>query len=509
MGEIRKDNLHESLIEELNELANIDLSGKQDKTDESLLTESKDVIGAINELFQNANNGKELIASAIGEPVSAEDTFQAMSNDINSLLSTFKTNMMNNGITVESGDKFKSLIDKIATMVEEGEGKGIQYATGDITGFNMEYNQTKNTTINIDFKPSFIFIEFADKFKNTNGSSFTLSSMVMSSTRSLVISLTSSGAVAYYMSFNINTITEESFNFVASTMYSIPSYTMVIPNAKWYAIGVGEEDTTLRDSLASILQEEGVSVSEEDDMASLITKVDEEFTKDNNTINNLTNELAGKVTPAGTAVAGDVLSGKTFMNSSGQLQTGNIPYLQSNIPNVNGNTANHYMTGEIQVGDYSGLGGNCIYFAMPTGVYNTVPWLMSYVPDLRPENIVSGKSICGVNGTASASLIVSVNQKLSLYTVTSGTINITFPSGLSKINKLIMYFSAYTESGTNYGKNSYILYPDSSSLTLYSSGSAYFNFSIGNVTTSGMTVTVNCNSSYDTRYFEVHTLYIM
>ena len=132
MGEIRKDNLHESLIKELNELANIDLSGKQDKTDESLLTESKDVIGAINELFQSANNGKELIANAIGEPLSSEDTFSAMSNDINGLLSTFKTNMMNNGITVESGDKFKSLIDKIATMVEEGSGKGIQFATGTI-----------------------------------------------------------------------------------------------------------------------------------------------------------------------------------------------------------------------------------------------------------------------------------------------------------------------------------------------------------------------------------------
>ena len=54
----------------------------------------------------------------------------------------------------------------------------------------------------------------------------------------------------------------------------------IIPSGakiKWYAIGVGEEDTTLRDSLASILQEEGVSVTEEDDMASLISKVDEEF----------------------------------------------------------------------------------------------------------------------------------------------------------------------------------------------------------------------------------------
>jgi hypothetical protein len=60
---------------------------------------------------------------------------------------------------------------------------------------------------------------------------------------------------------------------------------------KWYAIGVGEEDTTLRDSLASILQEEGVSVTEEDDMASLISKVDEEF---NNNKQNLTTILSNK-----------------------------------------------------------------------------------------------------------------------------------------------------------------------------------------------------------------------
>ena len=54
---------------------------------------------------------------------------------------------------------------------------------------------------------------------------------------------------------------------------------------EWWAIGVGEEDTTLRDSLASILEEEGVSVTEEDDMASLITKVDEEFNDKNANMN--------------------------------------------------------------------------------------------------------------------------------------------------------------------------------------------------------------------------------
>jgi hypothetical protein len=76
----------------------------------------------------------------------------------------------------------------------------------------------------------------------------------------------------------------------------------------WLAIGVGEEDTALRDSLASILQEEGVSVTEEDDMANLINKVDEEFDR--------------QVVPQGTATINDVVSGKTFINSTGQLLTG-------------------------------------------------------------------------------------------------------------------------------------------------------------------------------------------
>ena len=339
----------------------IDLSGYQEKTDENLATESKDLVGAINELFQSANNGKQLIANAIGEPVSADDTFSAMSNDINGLLSTFKTNMMNNGVAVESSDRFKSLIDKIATMVEEGSGKGIQYATGDITGFNMEYNQTKKTTINIDFKPSFIFIEFADNFKNTNGSTFTLSSMVMSSTRSLVISLSNSGTVGYYMTFNINNITEKSFDFVASTMYSIPSYTMVIPNANWYAIGVGEEDTTLRDSLASILQEEGVSVTEEDDMASLINKVDEEFNR--------------QVVPAGDAVTANVLTGKTFINSTGSTLTGTM---------ANNGTKTITPKASAQT--------------LGTGYYDKIT--INGDSDLVAANIVSGKNIFGVAGSA-------------------------------------------------------------------------------------------------------------
>ena len=120
-----------------------------------LSTNSKTVIGAINELFQSANNGKELIANAIGEPLNAEDTFSAMSNDINSLLSTFKTNMMNNGVTVESSDKFKSLIDKIATLADNNNK--LQFVTGTAIGKEL-YLDYNGIEVELNFKPDIVVV---------------------------------------------------------------------------------------------------------------------------------------------------------------------------------------------------------------------------------------------------------------------------------------------------------------------------------------------------------------
>ena len=352
MGEIRKDNLHESLIEELNELANIDLSGKQDKTDESLLTESKDLVGAINELFQSANNGKELIASAIGEPLSSNDTFSAMSTGIDGLLSQFKTNMMNNGVTVESSDKFKQLIDKLAdTTVEvtldivvrclldeqiyiaypenldfgcipeevtimfenqltieypnvdytknayisgvsrygvnfvyngmvpgdynakiiiEGRkdvnGKGIQYAEGTYTRTEDFLPLTTNVVYNLNFTPTFVLLNIGNMVECC--ANYNMYNIWISNLNQTVIP--SKNGDSYSYKLQLTDITNSSFNITNNSTYAIG----YINNVKWYAIGVGEEDTTLRDSLADILENKGVDVTEEDDMASLITKVD-------------------------------------------------------------------------------------------------------------------------------------------------------------------------------------------------------------------------------------------
>ena len=299
-----------------------------------LNTNSKTVIGAINELFQNANNGKEIIADAIGEPLSAEDTFAAMGSDINGLLSTFKTNMMNNGITVESGDRFKSLIDKIATMVEEGSGKGIQFAEG-IETIIVDYTAplfggadfrepdtwepVKQISINVGFKPMYILLVSEEfQFCRYEGTDYSIPQgyFELNNMSYCNINYTEYGGKMVRNKYWYNDGTSDGSEFIFDRRteinntgfdlfyrflhvwsgYAIQNLHANVP-LKWYAIGVGEEDTTLRDSLASILQEEGVDVTEEDDMASLIGKVDSEFEKKENEITDLFTRFFNKDNP--------------------------------------------------------------------------------------------------------------------------------------------------------------------------------------------------------------------
>ena len=371
----------------------IDLSGYQEKTDENLVTESKDLVGAINELFQSANNGKELIASAIGEPLNAEDTFSAMSNDINSLLSTFKTNMMNNGITVESGDRFKSLIDKIATMVEEGEGKGMKVVSGNFTytktadSPTIMYNTASSNscfyhTLELGFKPTLCVMH------SENNSGYKITSLYYDGR----FESTYSSGISGFIYANTGTycgLTVNSNNITMPIVDALDDYSY---NFDWIAVGVGEEDTTLRDSLASILEEEGVSVTEEDDMASLISKVDEEF-------NN-------QVVPAGDAVASNVLSGKTFINSTGSTLTGTM---------ANNGTKTITPSASTQT--------------LGAGYYDKIT--INGDADLVAANIVSGKNIFGVTGTATVSSLGGKRFASGTTTITSiGSSYAIFVTGL-------------------------------------------------------------------------------
>ena len=239
-------------------------------------TDKSSIVGAINELFQSANNGKELIASVIGEPVSAEDTFSAMSNDINSLLSTFKTNMMNAGVVVESEDKFKALIDKIQGLTEGEGNKGVQYAEGTCSlTHTIDSSVDHNLVTDLAFTPTIAFVTFEGGrcFVGSFSEVATISNYYFDESNPFVF------VFEPMNQFELNTymkIIDNGVQLHISTNLGYSNQNGIF-NVKWYAIGVGEEDTTLRDSLASILQEEGVDVTEEDDMASLIVKVDTEF----------------------------------------------------------------------------------------------------------------------------------------------------------------------------------------------------------------------------------------
>ena len=271
---ISKDHLHPSVIESITSLIG-DLNQLE-------TTAKGNAVEAINELLANGGNkeelealiaeiaeGKELIANAVGEPLTAEESFDEMSSDINGLLSTFKTNMMNNGITVESSDRFKALIDKVATMVEEGEGKGIQFASGSVTLDGNNYFQITD----LGFTPSFVVYMTKNNEGNRNSCLVYTSDYCYEGYRdgdesSNVLEgiFIDQGDGYYYSGI-----------YILENGFEVRDPDTIYEENLWFAIGVGEEDTTLRDSLASILEEEGVDITEEDDMASLITKVDEEF----------------------------------------------------------------------------------------------------------------------------------------------------------------------------------------------------------------------------------------
>ena len=285
MGKITIDEMHNSLFDYA-----------QAVSDENLMTENKTIVDAINEIY-----GKRLIADSIGEPLNNTDTFTKMSDDINNLLSTFKTNIMNAGIAVESGDKFKTLIDKIKGLTEGEENKSIQFAQGNRKQISVSTLMNEGISVDIDFEPTFLFLAIS----NRNTPSYTTSSyhggigtlgviaicmpdlVETDSSRTIGLGNVGNGnSSSYYYDIVFNTgltdgkITIERERVGPSWIYGDPAI-----DYDWLAIGVGEEDTTLRDSLASILQEEGVEITEEDDMASLITKVDEEFDKLNSSKN--------------------------------------------------------------------------------------------------------------------------------------------------------------------------------------------------------------------------------
>ncbi|APU60249.1 phage tail protein [Clostridium botulinum] len=119
-------------------------------TDNKRLTKDKTITGAINELFTNANNGKNLISSVVGSPLLATDTFQQQHDKIQTLKNTFATNLTAKEQPSAGNETLLNLINKVANI-----NVGKKYAKGELT----EVEFTENYIISyLDFKPSIILI---------------------------------------------------------------------------------------------------------------------------------------------------------------------------------------------------------------------------------------------------------------------------------------------------------------------------------------------------------------
>ena len=110
----------ENWIQEVSDVA----YANQDKIGETeLVTNDKTLTGAINELFQSANNGKQLIADAIGnESVTVDSTFSAMSeaiielkregeNEVENTRSTLASLMQEGGYNITGDEDINSLLE--------------------------------------------------------------------------------------------------------------------------------------------------------------------------------------------------------------------------------------------------------------------------------------------------------------------------------------------------------------------------------------------------------------
>ena len=231
-GYINKEQLSEELQ---NEIENSGMTEEQvnEIVDEAigdlsqLNTNAKgNLVEALNELFQNANNGKQIIADAIGSPLNSENTFAAMGNDIEGLLSTFKTNMLNNGVVIEAEDKFQELINKIATM--NNNTNNIQFAEGVATISNSIIEH------NCGFIPQYFFVKGSSLALRHNQSDGSYRAMTLRN------------PVASNLGLMGNALDISTFGLAGGILISeVTETTAKIQGisgvVNWYAIGVGSK----------------------------------------------------------------------------------------------------------------------------------------------------------------------------------------------------------------------------------------------------------------------------
>ncbi|WP_434283583.1 hypothetical protein [Clostridium botulinum] len=120
----------------------------------NLKTSNKtNLVSAVNELFQNANNGKSSIANVVGNPLLATDTFQEQSNKIQNLKNTFASNLTSKQQPSNGNESLNNLINKVANI-----NTGKRFATGTRTITESGTTQLEVQIRGLSFTPSKVII---------------------------------------------------------------------------------------------------------------------------------------------------------------------------------------------------------------------------------------------------------------------------------------------------------------------------------------------------------------
>lgn len=134
------------------EMSNVTLNEKT-ANEVPRTNEKTDIIGMINELFQNASRGKELITNVVGEPLLATDTFSEIKNKFVILKNLFRSKLREKGLLVSGDYTLQGLIEEIELI-----NTGKKFASGSASPAYYNSNFRKLTISGLDFTPKYIAI---------------------------------------------------------------------------------------------------------------------------------------------------------------------------------------------------------------------------------------------------------------------------------------------------------------------------------------------------------------
>ncbi|BAQ14669.1 putative phage tail fiber protein [Clostridium botulinum] len=131
----------------------VDITTKQGDLINLKTSNKTNLVSAVNELFQNANNGKNLISSVVGNPLLASDTFQQQSNKIQNLKNTFASNLTSKQQPSNGNESLNNLINKVANI-----NTGKRFATGTRTIAETGTTQLVVQIRGLSFTPSKVIV---------------------------------------------------------------------------------------------------------------------------------------------------------------------------------------------------------------------------------------------------------------------------------------------------------------------------------------------------------------